>query len=365
MLSNRSFRSQWSLRRGDPPYPAIVSPYYKQWIYMVVIILIISSWIPLAAATSLEDTPRSTETNLLIDTRIPVFVNGRWLIMSQDEHRQLVPRQQETFTVDVSTATATKDVSVEATSVATGPLPTPFDGALAANFSGEDGEGSCLDFINSFLQDPTFQACYPLSLLLKNSVSFFQAMKSVVKITQVVETACKADKQSCTTYLNDLAKKLTSDQNCGQDYNDRNDLVVQAYKGMKSYEEIYGATCLYNADTSTYCFVNAVTNQTTASNVYLYNLPFNSSLPETAVPACDTCTSETMKIYQSAAADRSKWIASTYVKAAEQIDANCGGNFVSAALPEPVQNSAATSIAEAPSLLMLSILFVLISHWFR
>ncbi|OTB20135.1 hypothetical protein K445DRAFT_48827, partial [Daldinia sp. EC12] len=300
---------------------------------------------------------------LLIDTRIPVFVNGRWLIMSEDEHRQLVPRQQETFTVDVSAATATGDVTAQATAVATGPLPTPFDGALAANFSGEDGEGSCLDFINNFLQDPTFQACYPLSLLLKNSNSFFQAMKSVVKITQVIETSCKADKHSCTTYLNDLAEKLKSDQNCGEDYNKRNDLVVQAYKGMKSYEEIYGATCLYDADTSTYCFVNAVTNQTTASNVYLYNLPFNSSLPETAVPACDTCTSETMKIYQSAAADRKKWIASTYVKAAEQIDANCGGNFVSAALPEPLPDNAAMSTAQAPSLLVLSFLFVLVSRW--
>ncbi|KAI0115350.1 hypothetical protein F4814DRAFT_318851 [Daldinia grandis] len=365
MHSNRSFRSQWSLRRGGPPYPAAVSPYHKQWVYMAVIILIISSWIPLAAAAiSLEDTPRSTEINLLIDTRIPVFVNGHWQIMSEDEHRELVPRQPETFTVDVSTATATGDVPSQ-TTVATGPLPAPFDGALAANFSGEDGEGSCLDFINAFLEDPTFQNCYPLSLLLKNSNSFFQAMKSVVKITQVIETSCKADKQSCTAYLNDLAEKLKSDENCGQDYNKRNDLVIQAYKGMRSYEEIYGATCLYNAATSTYCFVNAVTNQTTASNVYLYTLPFNSSLPETAVPACDTCTSETMKIYQAAAADRTKWISSTYVKAAEQIDANCGGNFVSAALPEPLPDSAATSIAQAPSLLMLSLLFVFVSRLLR
>ncbi|KAI8962443.1 hypothetical protein F5Y11DRAFT_190405 [Daldinia sp. FL1419] len=364
MLSNRSFRPQWSLRRGGPPYPAVVSPYHKHWIHIAVIILIISSWIPLAAAISLEDTPRSTETNLLIDTRIPVFVNGHWQIMAEDEHRQLVPRAQGTFTVDVSAATATGDAPSK-TTVATGPLPTPFDGALAANFSGDDGEGSCLDFINNFLEDPTFKTCYPLSLLLKNSNSFFQAMKSVVKITQVIETACEAPKDSCITYLNDLADQLTLEANCGEDYNKRNDLVVQAYKGMKSYEEVFGATCLYNPDTSTYCFVNAVTNQTTASNVYLYSLPFNSSLPETAVPACDTCTSETMKIYQAAAADRKKWIASTYVKAAEQIDANCGGNFVSAALPDPLPDSAATSITQAPSLLVLSILFVFVSRWLR
>lgn len=169
----RQAGQQQLLRRGcGPPYPA-VSPCHKLWIQMAVIILIISSWIPLTAAISLEDSPRSsTETTLLIDTRIPVFVNGYWQIMSAEEHRQLVRRQPETqtFTIDVSAATATPATT---STVATGPLPTPFDGALAANFSGDDGGGTCLNFINSFLEDPTFQKCYPLSMLLKASKSPF------------------------------------------------------------------------------------------------------------------------------------------------------------------------------------------------
>lgn len=330
---------------------------------MAVIVLIISCWIPLTVAISLEAPPRSTETTLLIDTRIPVFVNGHWQIMSEDEHRQLVRRSPatQTFEVDVSAATSVPTT----TTVATGPLPTPFDGALAANFSGDDGGGSCLDFITGFLEDPTFQECYPLSMLLKGSNSFFQAMRSLVKITQVIETSCKANKDTCTDYLNDLAGKLTSDDNCGEDYQKENQVVIQAYKGMKSYEELYGASCLQNPETSAYCFVSAVTNLTTSSNVYLYNLPLNSTLPESALPACDYCTSETMKIYQSAAADRKKYIANTYVGAATQINAECGANFVNAALPDPLPDSAATSIAQAPSLLILSMLFLAVSRWMR
>ncbi|KAI1107214.1 hypothetical protein F4804DRAFT_329503 [Jackrogersella minutella] len=360
-----AFGREWPLRRGyGSPYPA-VSPYHKLWIQMAVIVLIISCWIPRAAAISLEDSPRSTETTLLVDTRIPIFVNGQWQIMSEDEHRQLVPRQPETQTYKIDVSTATAESTGAATAAAISPLPTPFDGALAANFSGDDGGGSCLDFINSFLADPTFQDCYPLSMLLKGSNSFFQAMRSLVEITQVLEKSCAADKQTCTNYLNDLAGKLISDDNCGQDYEKQNAVVVQAYKGMKAYEELYGATCLTDPDTSTYCFVNAVTNLTTSSNVYLYNLPFNSSLPQSALPACDYCTNETMNIYQSAAADRTKWIANTYVPAAQQIDAECGPNFVSAVLPAALVQNTATSIAQAPSLLMLLPLFMIASHWVR
>ncbi|KAI1144186.1 hypothetical protein F5Y05DRAFT_19981 [Hypoxylon sp. FL0543] len=371
MLPVCSFWRQRSLRRGcGPPYPA-VSPYHKPWMQMAVIVLIISCWVPLTHAISLEDAPRSIGTTLLIDTRMPVFVNGQWQTMSEEEllDRELVRRLPATQTVEinVSTATATTGSATAATTtVATGPLPSPFDGALAANFSGDDGGGSCLDFIDKFLADPQFKTCYPLSLLLKGSDSFFQAMRSLVEITQVLEKSCNVpDKQTCTNYLNDLADQLTSDDNCGEDYKKQNALVVQAYMGMKAYDEIYGATCLTNPETATYCFVSAVTNLTTSSNVYLYNLPLNSSLPQTALPACDYCTNKTMQIYQSAAADRKKWIANTYVQAAQQIDSECGSNFVSTALPSPLPDNAASSMMQAPSLLLLSLLFMTVSRWIR
>lgn len=179
MFPSKSLRQQSLCRGSGPPYPAVSPPYHKHWIQMAVIILIISCWIPLTAAISLEASPRSSPTTetatLLIDTRIPVLINGYWQIMSAEEHRQLVRRQPgtQTFTVDVSAAT---DTASTTSTVATGPLPTPFDGALAANFSGDDGAGTCLNFINSFLDDPTFQACYPLSMLLKASTESYWSL---------------------------------------------------------------------------------------------------------------------------------------------------------------------------------------------
>ncbi|KAI1085642.1 hypothetical protein F5B20DRAFT_519166 [Whalleya microplaca] len=358
---------QWALRsRGGSSNPA-VSHHHRSRIHMAVIFLIISCWISLTTAISLDHPPRAAETQLLIDTRIPVFLNGRWQIMSEEEHRQLLHRRAETDSAGSSTTTYEVGVSTATTvptttSVADGPLPSPFDGALAANFSGDDGGGSCPAFLSSLLKNSTFQSCYPISLLLKNSNSFFQAQKSLVKITQVLETACRADKTSCTNYFNNLAKTLTSDENCGQDFEKQNSLVVQTYKGMRAYAEIYSATCLSNPDTSAYCFANAVTNLTTSSNVYLYYLPLNSSLPQSAVPSCDSCTRETMNIYQAAAADRTKYVANSYVAAAEKIDSACGADFVNATLPAATEG-AAGPIAQAPSLLLLSLVFMTMARW--
>ena len=41
-------------------------------------------------------------------------------------------------------------------------LPQPFDTSLGNNFTNP----SCPQFFNSFLNDPTFTSCVPLSLLL-------------------------------------------------------------------------------------------------------------------------------------------------------------------------------------------------------
>ena len=69
-----------------------------------VIFLLISCWLCLgataatAASISVDESPRpTTETRsthaadevLLIDPRIPVFVDGHWQIMSNEEHREL------------------------------------------------------------------------------------------------------------------------------------------------------------------------------------------------------------------------------------------------------------------------------------
>jgi hypothetical protein len=157
-----------------------------------VIFLLISCWLCLSAAVSIsrpvsdsilldlddELLPYPTETDLpstlLIDTRIPVFVDGHWQIMSSEEHREL--RRRGPAPKDATQATKTTEVVIDTSTVtesanppmtttaAASPLPSVFDGALAANFSTDK---MCPDFINEFLSNDTFKACYPVSLLFQ------------------------------------------------------------------------------------------------------------------------------------------------------------------------------------------------------
>ncbi|KAI0856574.1 hypothetical protein F4860DRAFT_518653 [Xylaria cubensis] len=384
-FTSRSSARSWSRSRSRS----------SSWMHRAVIFALLSCWCLIstagaASSPSPDQSPRlpptltladidtddiDTESELLlIDTRIPVFVDGHWQIMSDEENGELrrrAPAPKETtqtphatttteVVIDTSTVTDAADPPTTTTAAAS-PLPSPFDGALAANFS--TGQ-SCPNFINQFLSNATFKACYPISLLLQGSQSFFQAEKSFFSITQVLDAACKADVEMCTDYFNDLASSLIADSNCGKEYDLQNALVVQAYQGMKTYETVYKATCLTNADSNSlhYCFANAITNASTPSNSYLYYLPFNSTLPDTAAPACGSCTQQTMEIYQAATSNRKADITNTYPSAAKQINAECGANFVNTTLAAVTVSGAISSLypASSSSLLLLSLVFAVV-----
>lgn len=150
------------------------------------IFVLLSCLVSFTTAAISLDSPRrplsSTSEILLVDTRIPVFAGGHWQIMSEDEHRQhrhkKVARRaadndsdsEATSTIQISVGTHAATPSMA--TVAASPLPSPFDGALAANFSGEN-DGACPNFINGFLSDAKFKQCYPFSLLLQVSREFF------------------------------------------------------------------------------------------------------------------------------------------------------------------------------------------------
>ncbi|OIW33374.1 hypothetical protein CONLIGDRAFT_560984, partial [Coniochaeta ligniaria NRRL 30616] len=252
---------------------------------------------------------------LAIDTRVPAMVQGKWVMVAQDElrRRDLEDRDDSTSMEQAATTTVRIAVSTKSTTtvVPSSPLPSPLDGSISSNFSSSSGTNSCPAFLNSFLTNPTFKQCYPFSLLLQGSTSFFEAEKSLVSITQVLDASCSANVTSCSTYLTSLAKNLTDSSNCGTDFELGNSVVVQSYIAMVSYQTLYGATCLKDPGTAAYCFGNAVTNLTTPSNVYIYYLPLNISLPGSSQPACSWCLEKTMGIYQSAASNRALPIANT------------------------------------------------------
>ncbi|KAI0390801.1 hypothetical protein F5Y17DRAFT_468659 [Xylariaceae sp. FL0594] len=374
-----------------------------------VIFLLISSWVVLSAALSKGTRSEAeVESILLGDSRIPIFVDGRWSIMSD---RQIHSGQRSAATMghrststststSISTSKSTSTTATTTTTAAASPLPSPFDGALAANFS--SGQ-TCPNFINAFLSDPTFKSCYPVSLLLQGSRSFFEAEKSFFSITRVLDAACAANVDTCKGYFDALASRLIDDATCGKDYELGNALVVDAYMGMRTYETVYRATCLMSdsSDSShsssssspggknfssksdpdpdpdggdggdadgakTYCFANAVTNRSTPSNAYLYYLPFNHTLPPTSAPACGSCTKQTMQIYQAATADRKSDIASSYAAAASQINAECGPGFVNTTLAAAVVGSSATASSGPPPsgvLVLCTLALAVVSRW--
>ncbi|KAI1854521.1 hypothetical protein JX265_007611 [Neoarthrinium moseri] len=328
---------------------------------------LILAWVSATTATSVVRPPQPRET-LLVDTRVPVLVGDEWMIMSQEEHQRHLRKREEsdggeittTITVETSTATA----SPTTTTYVSSPLPSPFDTAIASNFSSSDGDG-CADFINDLLVNPDFKSCYAFSMLIQGSNSFFQAEKSLVSITQVLDATCNGPNVTfCTKYMNDAAKNLTDSSNCATDFELENSLVVQVYAGLKAYQPMYSASCLKTADTSAYCFANAVTNRSALADVYLYYLPLNISYPNSTVPNCNECTRSTMGIFQAATADRDAYIANTYADAADTINAECGVSYVNATLPQARVSNAATSVAQAPPLLLLlSFGFMVFSHW--
>jgi hypothetical protein len=135
-------------------------------------------------SAALGDLPQQAET-LVLDSRVPTKVDGRWVFLTQEEveRRELVKRAAAheessstdsaasvttTFSIAVASVTKASGTTSTASVVPASPLPSPLDGSLSANFSnGGSGTNNCPAFINSFLSNPTFQKCYPFSMLLQ------------------------------------------------------------------------------------------------------------------------------------------------------------------------------------------------------
>ncbi|KAG6039912.1 hypothetical protein E4U41_001819 [Claviceps citrina] len=227
------------------------------------------------------------------------------------------------------------------------PLPSPFDNLVPSAFQIPGGGDSCPKFMSTLLSDPTFKRCYPISMLIQTSSGFFNAQKQLVSLVQVLDAACAPDVTQCTDFLSQAARNLTLEANCQNEYEQNQTQVLLAYRGLRAYNVMYSATCLQNPAANSYCFADAVTNQTNPSNTYLYFMPYGLSLPGASKPTCNWCTQTTMAIYHSAAADRDRPVASKYEDAAQQVNTLCGPSFVNSSLP--AAESAALLSVGAPS----------------
>ncbi|PQE32672.1 C6 transcription factor protein [Rutstroemia sp. NJR-2017a WRK4] len=226
-------------------------------------------------------------------------------------------------------------LSVAATATAAS-LPTPFDSGFSSNIT-----STCSSFMMGFLANETFKSCLPFSLLLQNSMSFFQVTKSVVRITQTLDASCSANLNTCTNLMSSLAANITATNTCASDLSAANPLITQARLGLLAYKTLYTASCLKDPETSAYCYAEAITNSTSPSDAYIYFLPLNTSLPGGSQPTCNTCLKNTMQVYEAASADRTSAIAGTYVDAATQVNVQCGPGFVNQSLAAAAVTGAA------------------------
>jgi hypothetical protein len=163
-------------------------------------------------------------------------------------------------------------------------------------------------------------------------MSFFQAQKSLVRITQVLDASCSANVTTCGRLMDTFATNITSSSACASDMSTGNPLVSQAHTGLLAYKPLYTATCLKNQISKSYCFAEAITNASNPSDNYLYYLPLNITLPGGSQPTCNSCLQNTMAVYSAATADRTSALASDYVNAAMQVNVNCGPTFTNASL---------------------------------
>lgn len=253
-----------------------------------------------------------------------------------------------------------------------------FDTSLGSNFT----SASCPNFFQTFMQNSTFRACLPVSLLLQvgpsgdiyialdhpsrsatntrsqNSNSFFQAEKSIVSITQTLDAACAANAKTCQAVMADFGSRIKKNENCGQDFQRQNPIVLQAYNGFIAYAPMYQASCL-RSSTGSYCFADAITNVASPTDSYIYYVALGLGLPGGSRLTCNKCLQDTIRVYSDASSNTTQPVSQRYVETAQVINLSCGPNYVNATIPA-VKSAASrmgssTGILSSTSLMALAV----------
>ncbi|KAL9094573.1 MAG: hypothetical protein Q9165_003132 [Trypethelium subeluteriae] len=161
--------------------------------------------------------------------------------------------------------------------------------------------------------------------------------------------------------MSDLAPELISNANCGADFRAQNPTVLQAYDGFVSYGVLYNAGCQKDPSSGNYCFANAITNTSSATDSYPYFLPLGVALPGGQPPSCNACLQSTMATFSSAASNATQPVSANYKEAAEQINEACGPNFVNENVM--VMSGAGRAQATAGPWSILLVLVVMFWSW--
>lgn len=283
-------------------------PYSYFYFFLIVLVAVSTSAIPVHHGSDLSGEQQITDRPEITPSL------GRALF----EHHGIITADDNTKNTIIPRGTTDSD------------LPAPFDTSLGTNYT----KKSCPKFFTKFLSDSSLQSCHALSLLLRNSNSFFYTLRSETATSHLLDVACSASVSQCTNTLSSLAKELIKDDNCGEEYKLGNPNVVDAYIDLVSYEPLYHASCLRDPSTDNYCFVDAATNSTNPADYDVYFVPFGNALEDhdeaswdNNTPTCNTCLRETMGVYKSFARVDGQPLVQSYLPSARVVDRHCGGGF--------------------------------------
>ena len=122
--------------------------------------------------------------------------------------------------------------------------------------------------------------------------------------------------------------------------------------GLDAYSVLREAACQVDAQTDTYCYVEAAQSTHTA-DLYLYQLPLGLALPNSSVTSCTGCVQSLMGAYAKDAGNVAGF-KDTYAPAANMINSACGSAFVSDVATGP-SNGARAALAQAPAVAVVGV----------
>ncbi|PYH50012.1 uncharacterized protein BP01DRAFT_261938, partial [Aspergillus saccharolyticus JOP 1030-1] len=202
-------------------------------------------------------------------------------------------------------------------------FPTAFDTSLTNNFT----TTTCPKFFESFLSNSTITACHAVSMLLRDSSSFFHVLTSDTLTSELLDTACASNVTDCASIFSALAVELLTEDVCGKDYSAGNPLVTNAYTDMITYEPLYRATCLQSPATNNYCFVDAISDTNNSADYDVYFMAYGSTIAASPSPACNKCLQATLALFATWAEVDGQPLVNSYIPSAEAINSDCGESF--------------------------------------
>ncbi|KAH9899203.1 hypothetical protein C8Q73DRAFT_310243 [Cubamyces lactineus] len=205
-------------------------------------------------------------------------------------------------------------------------LPTPFPQAFDSTLSTDFETVGCQAFFTNMTQTSAFLKCRPFSLLVKDSNAFIQqSQRNISLLNTIMWGTCNTDIDAaqCSANMAWFAENIKTQ--CKKDIAANNSIVTDAVAGLAAYDLMREVGCQTDAQTNTYCYVEAA--QARPADLYLYALPLGLGLPNQTVPSCTSCVKNVMQAFVSDGMNLSA-LRSTYPSAATVLNSACGGDFV-------------------------------------